>query len=161
MARFGEISDEELKQLLENKSSEETKRATGTAYRTFSKYLLEKRWNIDLETVEIDALDAILGKFYVDARKEDGDYYRKNSFHSIRYGLQRKFKEIRDIDIVNDGAFRKSTEFFEAQLVFLKKNGYGKVEHKPPVIPEDVILLYTSGIFDTTKPRTLQYKVFF
>ena len=61
-------------------------------------------------------------KFYVELRKQDGNCYTRSAFRVIRSGVQRKFKEILDFDIVFDPAFIKSGNAFSAQCVQLKKN---------------------------------------
>ena len=82
--------------------------------------------------------------------------------HSLRYGLQRKIKYIRENANIIDGTeFKRSNEVFTAQLVHLKKIGLAKIDHKPPLSQHDLALLYTSGVFAINTPSSLQKKVFF
>ena len=98
----------------------------------------------------------------MEARKQNGDFYTQTSLKTIRFGLQRKLKELDDtIGIIGDPCFAKSNDLFKAQLVQLKKKGYGKIEHKPPILKEDLHKLYNSDIFAKDKPATLQNRVFF
>ena len=67
---------------------------------------------------------------------------------AIRFGLQRKFKQLNEnLDIISDTAFNRSNTIFQAQLVQLKKKGYGKIEQKPPIVKEDIVKLYNSPSF--------------
>ena len=43
----------------------------------------------------------------------------------------------------------------------LKRQGKAKVEHKPPIAPEDLKKLYRSQAFDMATPTRLQNKVWF
>ena len=50
---------------------------------------------------------------------------------------------------------------FTAQCVQLKKDGQAKVQHKPPLLDDDLKKLYESGVFNSDHPKTLLIKVFF
>ena len=107
-------------------------------------------------------MDQLLRSFYVEVRKGDGSFYKKTSFSSLRFGLQREVKRIRpDINIIEDSEFSSSFEMYKAQCVQLKSMGLAKVEHKMPISKADMELLYSSGIFSIEHPVSLQKKVFF
>ena len=81
---------------------------------------------------------------------------------ALRFGLQREVKKFRpDINIVDDVLFQSSSEVFKAVCVQLKKIALAKVNHKPPISKSDLQLLYSSGVFSTVNPVSLQKKVFF
>ena len=46
-------------------------------------------------------LNEILGKFYVEVRRADGQLYKNSSFLVLRFAMQRKMKEIRGHDLKN------------------------------------------------------------
>ena len=116
---------------------------------------------MDLKTVSKPELDAILVKFYVELRKKDGTFYTKSAFRAIRNGVQRQFKALLEVDIIDDPSFTRSENVFRAQCVQLEKKGLAKVEHKPPICSTDLNKLYSSSVFDMTHPKSLQRKVFF
>ena len=61
-------------------------------------------------------------------------YYRVQSLHHIRYGINRIFKEKgREFDIISDPRFVKSQDLFEDACRRLKKFGYGHVTHYPEI----------------------------
>ena len=92
-------------------------------------------------------LNTLLKQFYIEVRKSDGNHYKKTSFNSIRFGLQQKLKECNpNLDIIADTEFTECNNIFKAQCVQLKKNGFSKIEHKPPITPED-IKNYTKVMF--------------
>ena len=138
MSRLGSINEEELQEIIHQKHSKNTHKATKVAWAFFETNVREKKLNINTATISKIALDDILVKFYVELRKQDGNFYTKSSFRAIRNGVQRKFKELQEIDIIDDPAFTRSENVFRAQCVQLKKMGLAKVEHKPPITPTDI-----------------------
>ena len=109
-----------------------------------------KAKGIDFSTITStkEAFDDFLRKFYVEIRKQDGTLYKKKSFQSIRFGIHRFIKSIHaDWDIIDGTAFTESNEVFQAQVVQLKKQGFAKVDHRPPIAPGDMEKLYSSTVF--------------
>ena len=162
MARFATVDECDISQLLLEKNSVNTHKATNVAWSVLNSYLSEKSLCFSVSTVLTADLDEILRKFYAEIRKKDGSLYTKSSFRSIRAGIQRKIKEERPtMDIILDKEFFMSNEVFRAQCVKLKKDGLGKIIHKQPINHEDMKRLYESDIFAMDSPRSLQRKVFF
>ena len=163
MSRFASVVDEfDISNLLKERNSENTNKATNVAWNIFCSYVIVKSTNIDVESASVSEINDILRKFYVEIRKQDHSLYSKSSFNSIRAGIHRKIKEMRpEIDIIMDKDFQPANEVFRAQCVHLKKEGLGKVLHKPPITLEDMRTLYTSLVFSVSTPKSLQRKVFF
>ena len=160
--RFATVSVEQIDDLVDSKDSNSTKALSEVSMRTFLSYCAEKDVEMDIITIDAVLLNETLTQFYAEIRKADGSYYKTTSMRSLRYGLQRKIKQTRkDIDIIDDIQFKRCNEVFAAQLVHLKKIGLAKVVHKPPISKHDLALLYSSGVFATNKPASLQKKVFF
>ena len=93
------------------KSSANTHRATKVTWNIFISYLQAKQLYDDFDAATISKLelDDILKRFYVEVRKQDGTFYHKNTFTSIPFGLQRRFKELRaNFDIIEDSSFKIS-----------------------------------------------------
>ena len=157
-ARFEQYDEGKISKLLEDKESQNTKRATKGSQSILKAYLQEKKIP-DPATAE--DLARVLRKFYAEARKKDGNMYSKTSLCAIRFGLNRHFKQVLNVDIIRDKEFNEANRVYEAQCVELKKQGLAKTEHKPPIADEDIKKLYGSGVFNTENPTTLQNKVFF
>ena len=62
----------------------------------------------DLESFEKQEPAEILKRFYIAARKSDGDLYKLTAFRAIKYGLARFFEEKKNLDIVNDVELKKA-----------------------------------------------------
>ena len=85
-SRFACVTDEGVNNLVKDKNSPNTHKATDVAWRIFECYLKDKSLSVDIASV----LNAILRKFYVQLRKEDGTLYKKTAFNSVRAGVQRR-----------------------------------------------------------------------
>lgn len=99
---------------------------------------------LDFEKFSLDSLCEHLKTFYAYARNQKGGFYSKKYMLSLRYGIQRNFLKIRDIDIVNNDAFKPANLVFHAMMVKLKQVGMGSSEHKPPIETDDLTVLYTA-----------------
>lgn len=111
MSRFATVGEEKKKKILEEKDAPNTKKA----YNVFIIYCREKNITIDISTITKEELNELLRSFYVEVRKGDGSFYKKTSFTSLRFGLQREFKRIRpDINIIDDPEFSSSFEMYKA-----------------------------------------------
>jgi hypothetical protein len=158
--RFAGLSTEEIETLVDNKDSENTKKATKNAITTLEAFCQETSTE-NPEQLSKEELDNLLLKFYPNARKKNGEYYKKSALVSIRFGLQRYFMKKGNFDIINDGDFSKSNKVFEATVVELKRQGYGKVEHHDPISKEDLEKIQLSFNHDSPDPKRLQQVVWF
>ena len=163
MPRFATVTEEEAREIEAGKNAMRTKKATELMTQILLAYIEEKGIEIDLQTATKRSVNTLLQQFFFEVRKKDGSLYKKTSFYSLRFGLQRYFKEVRgqDFDIINNEEFNGANSRFEAQCVVLKKNGLAKIDHYPPISIEDVQKLYASEVFDMKSPLGLQRKVFF
>ena len=88
-SRFRSLSEENIAQLLNDKDSENTKKSRKQHRLIFESYFQEKNIRNPRTAVE---LEAVLRKFYAEARKKDGQMYSKNSLDSIRFSLFNSLK---------------------------------------------------------------------
>ena len=161
--RFASLTDQEFESILENKNAENTKKATKQAVTLFREYLREKGLPSEFESLDKPSLATTLGKFYVEARRVNGEHYKRATLNSIRSGinrhLKREYSEL--IDIIKDTEFAKANDAYKAATVELKKVGKGNVQHHDSIDQADIQKLYDSGIFDLDSPSGLQDKVWF
>jgi predicted RNA-binding protein len=54
---------------------------------------------------------------------QKGDLYSKKSMISIRYGIQKHFLKIKNIDVVDNDAFKPANLVFQAKLMKIKGEG--------------------------------------
>ena len=77
---------------------------------------------------------------------------------ALRYGLQKHFLNLRDVNIEKDKEFSKSGKIFKTVINQLKQKGKANVKHHKPVSENDMKLIQNS--FDLDDPQGLQRKVF-
>ena len=75
--RFTELSESELTSLLDQKNSDNTKKATKVALDLFRDYLKERKIDEDSLVASKDKLETVLRKFYAETRKKNGELYTK------------------------------------------------------------------------------------
>lgn len=160
--RFSALDQAEIGKILPDKHSENTNKATKITVRLFRAYLAEKGLPTDFEALDKNELAAILSKFYLEARRVDGEFFKTSSLNNIRACLNRHLKDVNPglIDINKDTEFSKANVAFRAAKVQLKKAGKGP-GHRPSLDENDVKKLYTSGVFNQNTPAGLQQKVWF
>ena len=159
--RFPELSENDLTCLLDQKNSENTKKATKVAINVFRQYLKDRELDEDQLVSSKEKLATALRKFYAEARKKDGELYTKASLVGIRFGLQRFFSSYK-MDVIKDPEFAEANAvFLNAEISQLKREGKAQTQHKPPINKDDIKKIYESGLFSLATPATLQNKVFF
>ena len=152
--------------MIDNKDSENSKRQIDTHYNVFLAYCKENSIIFTPETITKFELNEILGRFYADTRRADGEMY-KSSFFTLKFAIHRKMKALRgqDFDTIHNHEFNWANEIFKAQSVLLKKQGVCQVSHSPPPPPppfseEDLRTLYKSGTFSSNTQSRYKIKFF-
>ena len=79
----------------------------------------------------------------------------------IRFGLQRHFLLKREFDVISDGELSKSNQIFDAAIVKLKRQGFGRVDHHSPISKEDLEKIQFSYNPSSPDPKSLQQVVWF
>ncbi|XP_074493003.1 uncharacterized protein LOC141768526 isoform X1 [Sebastes fasciatus] len=147
-----------------NKLSENTRLATRYAVRIFREYLNEKAQSPDFETLDKEALCALLRSFYAEARSKSGQLYSKSSLISIRSSLNRYLNEppyCRTLDLTKDPELRSANLTLAAVIRRLEEQGAGPVVQKQAITRSDLRKLYESSVFNTDTPFGLLNKVWF
>jgi len=157
--RFADITNQQLDKIVEDKDAKNTKRSTNQAVRLFHKYLTEQELDVEFENYDPQTLNNTLSKLYAEARTEDGTLYKKSSLQILRHGLNRFLSSKKEIDIVRETEFKESKKVFLVVCKDLKRQGFGGVEHHPPIDESD--LKKMSQMFDLQNPKYLQWRVFF
>ena len=88
--RFSTVTEADEQRILHEKNAANTHKATAIAWGTLTTYCTVTGIRFDIATVTPNELDAILKKFYLELRKQDGNLYKKTTFRAIRNGIQRK-----------------------------------------------------------------------
>lgn len=139
--------------------SKKTKEATKYSAKIFRDFCHSRGINTAIEDMAKSELDELLTDFYINVRTQGGQFYSFSSLVALRHGLNRYLK---NVNIVNDPAFRKSNLSFKVALKRLKEAGKGSIEHKEPISQADMATLYShSQVFNPNTPEGLLNKVWF
>lgn len=100
----------------------------------------------------------------MNARTRKGELYKGKSLVSIRYALNRHLNKppyCRNLNIIRDPDFTKSSNSFKTAMTEIKEDGKGDVENTPPITKEDLLKLYKSPLLDPETHTGLANKVQF
>ncbi|CAB4045568.1 Hypothetical predicted protein, partial [Paramuricea clavata] len=126
--RFSSLSSDEIQLLIEKKDSENTQKSTKNAVGTLIAFCNEispeesPPKDVEyLENLSKEELNELLTAFFPNARKKNGENYKKSALMGLRFGLQRHFLLKKNVDIIGDQEFAKSNQVYEAAIVELKR----------------------------------------
>lgn len=109
-------------------------------------------------------LDKYLRSFYAEVKNPDGNDYSKSTLFGLRFSLERYLNSPpynKGITIAGNPDFKNSNVVLNAKLKSLKQRGKENVQHKPPLEPEDLQRLKTSGVFNCSNPLGLLRNAWF
>ena len=112
--RFSNLSSDEIELLIEKKDSENTRKSTKNAVATLIAFCNEispgesPPKDVDyLEELSKEELNELLAAFYPNARKKNGENYKKSALMGLRIGLQRHFLLKKNTNIIGYQGFAK------------------------------------------------------
>ena len=118
-------------------------------------YLKESGQDSKFEEVR---LNEVIGQFYINARKPDGNHYKISWLENLRYGLDsylRSSPTIEHLTLIKDEAFKEANVNFKAATAELKRMGLETVTHHPNINESDIIKLYSSIYCSPNTPSGL------
>ena len=148
-SRFPVVSSEEIMEINESAASKNTKRTT----QTWLTDLEWKKWcearNIDdrIERFSPQALDEVLTKSYVEARKTDGSEYEPDSLRAMQASIDRYLRQKSYLEsIITGREFRRSQETLKSKANLLRYQGKGKRPNRAqPYSRVDEEIFWTEG----------------
>ena len=124
----------------------------------------EKKIQTQLEHMSPGQLDAILRRFYAEARSKSGDDYSKSTLLGFRHSIERYLNAPplnKGLKLSSDPRFKRSNEMLNAKVVSLKRHGKENVKHKPAIETEDLVRLKSSQVLSPSNPLGLLRNVWF
>lgn len=176
--RFKSVDTAKTNFILSKRKKPNTNKATKLWLNCFTEYLEEKNLPL-IETIEKEALPAILEQFYSEVRiketknspesVEDDDedtsrLYKNTTLKAIRGALARYFKETLSIDIISSEPFIRANQIFEGVQKINKEKGKGNIVSKPPIDDTDLAKIteyFKAGMAGPPNPDLLQELVLF
>ena len=145
--------------LEKQKKSKHTDNAMKVAVKVFREYSTKQNLHTSIEKMPVEDLNNLLKSFYFNARKRNGESYKRNSFVNLRFGIAKYLNKECGIDIIGDPTFKVAEEAYKSAFAQLKEVDDTSAEHYLPITLTDLKKLYNSFNIDT--PSGLQEKVMF
>ncbi|CAC5421278.1 unnamed protein product [Mytilus coruscus] len=162
--RFKELpSKEEIEKLALARTEPRTNQQTVWGVKLLRGWLTENKYSSSFEELDETILNDRLCYFYASLQTKQGTDYSKSALVGIRSAISRHITGPpynREINIITDKLFMPSNHVITGMMKKLKREGKDITVHKKAVAEGDIKKLYSSGIFSTDHPVTLQNKVF-
>ncbi|VDI02250.1 Hypothetical predicted protein [Mytilus galloprovincialis] len=163
--RFKEMpSREHIDMLAQARVEETTKQQTDWGVRLFRGWLTENQYSDKFEELESSILNERLCFFSIQACKQKkGTDYSKSALVGIRAAISRHLTSPpynRNVNLMKDNAFMTSNHVNNGNDKNPKESRQRCYGTQKPVAEGDIQRLYSSGVFNTDSPATLQNKVF-
>ena len=101
------------------------------------------------------------GEFLAERDETEWRQQRKICFDGNTIWSSKTFSPEKRIDIISDGEFSKSNQIFEAAIVELKQQGFGRVDHHSPISKENLEKIQSSYNPSSPDLKSLQQVVWF
>jgi hypothetical protein len=85
MSRFVKVSESDINELLQEKHSKNTKNVVSNAQKLFEEFCKSEK-SANLRQVTSEKLNDVLQRFWPAVRTQKSQFFKKNSFKSLRYG---------------------------------------------------------------------------
>ena len=104
MERLAVIDEKQIQNILVDKNNKNTKKPTEVSFSCTC--LKTRKTDFNFTNINKSELNDVLRKFYVELRKQDGSCYCKVPLVALRFGIQRRMKELDiSINIIEDQEF--------------------------------------------------------
>ena len=135
--RFADpVTDQYIKELIDNQENKNTKKNTNWSIRVFEKWRLYRNAGVnannpvpELKTMNAGEVNFFLGRFVLEARKQDGSEYPTHSLYYIICGLLRNLRDngVHDKNFldVNDHRFTEFRKILDCKMKDLLSRGFG------------------------------------
>ena len=156
-------SQEAIDDFINQQKSANTNKKTATDMNTLLRYIEANGMkNEKIESLPASELDHLLSKFFLNARKKNGEEYEPATVSSFQRSIQRYLSEKKyPFNILKDNEFEKSRKVLAAKRKSLvHEHGKGNKPQAAQAIDEDEEdALFEAGEFGDSNPVALQRTV--
>ena len=152
-------SQEELQKFVQEQKSENTVKKTSSDMKCFHRFLSEiNKTNVQILDLPPEELDHLLGKFFKDVRKINGEEYEPSTMTGLQRSIQRFLSDSGSkMNILKDDEFAFSRKVLEAKRKNLVVQGKGNRPNATrSLTEEEEEKLFQSGAFGAENPVALQ-----
>ena len=157
VSRFPEVGTDDIEELLSLAVNKNTSRYTKQWMNVLNYWCASHRiQNVNIETMAPENLDKLLGKFYAEVKKQDGEDYEPELLKIMQCALERYLEENGYKISIMQGKFRKLQEILIAKVISLRQQGKGKRPNKAqPMTPVEEKASWQKGQLGDFNARVL------
>ncbi|XP_048241068.1 zinc finger MYM-type protein 2-like [Haliotis rufescens] len=157
-------SQEEIQQFIKAQENKNTAKKTNSNMTTLAKWLEQNRGETrPLQSIPPHRLNSHLCKFFMDARKSNGENYEPSSLKGMLSSFNRHLREHNyAYCLIRSEEFAQLNMVIASKQVELKRSGRGNRPRKADCLTEDEVdRLYSSGQLGSHTPEALLHTVWF
>lgn len=156
-SRFPVFSSEDISELKTVAINKNTSHSTKQWLAVFNSWRESRHLEINIVNMAPADLDKVLGQFYAEVKRKDGDDYEPESLKIMQSAIERHLKENDyPVSIVRGREFHNSQEILNAKAISLREQGKGKRPNKSqPLNHDEESTLWTNGQLGDTNGRVL------
>lgn len=156
-SRFPVFSSEDISELKTVAINKNTSRSTKQWLAVFNSWRESRHLEVNIANMAPADLDKVLGQFYAEVKRKDGDDYEPESLRIMQSAIERHLKENDyPVSIVRGREFHNSQEILNAKAISLREQGKGKRPNKSqPLNHDEESTLWTNGQLGDTNGRVL------
>ena len=161
--RFPRLTEDEVDSFYAKASSHNTSRTTKTWINAYLSWAETRNQRQDIENLSPVDLNAVLGQFYAELKKKNGEDYEPESLAVMQASLDRHLKEKGyTLSIVRDPQFYSSNKILKGKATKLREEGKGSRPNASKALTwAEEIELWKAGKLGVDNPETLIHTVWF
>ena len=161
--RFPELTEDEVDSLYAKASCNNTNRTTKTWLNTYISWAKLRSQRQDIENLSPRELNSVLGQFYAELKKINGEDYQPESLAVMQASLDRHLKEKGyTLSIVRDPQFHSSNKILRGKATKLREEGKGSRPNASKALTwQEEAELWKAGKLGDHDPETLIHTVWF
>ncbi|XP_070201054.1 uncharacterized protein KIAA1958 homolog [Littorina saxatilis] len=157
--KFVTIEDDDVEAFIANSENQNTQKKTKSNMALLFSFMSSTTPDEDqnIENLTPEKLNAILSKFFITVRKEDGESYEPTTLKGFFQSFQRYLKRKQyAFNIITDAAFQRTRDALAAKQKILKSDGKGNVPNKASALTDkEVDQLFDAGQIGTHHPEAI------
>jgi hypothetical protein len=163
MAMAMSAMDKEIKEYIDKNKAINTVKKTKSDLNIWFRWCKTVNEKRKLEEISVEELNSLLGHFFINIKKQNGEEYEPNSLTSLQSSIDRHLREAgRMYSILFDREFETSRKALEAKRKELRREGKGcKQNAAEPLTKAEQDKLWAAGQLGGDNPLVLLHTIWF
>ena len=157
MARFSDVSESDVANLIAKSKNQNTTKATVNWMNVFKDWAESQSKSIEIEKYDPVELNTLLEFFFAGIKKKNGKEYEPSSLCNMQSAIDRYLKEKGyQESILKSRVFESSRAVLEGKARLLREKGMGKKPNKAESLTsEEEETLWECGQFGSHSPKAI------